>query len=140
MTCSMHTMCCVACRHISLAKLPACTEVHPCLRIAAYASRTACQPRHVRAPILQCCSGVWFVSGFLLKCKLGNVFAPSSVKEALRGHVCCLVVVLYAAQRYIYMAFPSETLTRSGYNIKRKHFAVVAVKRGTAYTLSASAR
>ncbi len=44
-------------------------------------------------------------------------------------------------QTYIYIAFPSETITRSGYAIKRKHFAVVAVnKRGVAYTASASAR
>jgi hypothetical protein len=43
-------------------------------------------------------------------------------------------------QRYVYLRFPSETLTRSGYAIKRKHFGVVTVRKGIAYTLSASAR
>jgi len=43
-------------------------------------------------------------------------------------------------QTYVYLAYPSETITRSGYNIKRKHFGVIAVKKGKVYTLSASAR
>ncbi|KAL6763552.1 hypothetical protein V8C86DRAFT_2491546 [Haematococcus lacustris] len=44
-------------------------------------------------------------------------------------------------KRYIYLTFPSETLTRSGYNVRRRHWAVVAVSeaRHVAYTLSASA-
>lgn len=32
-------------------------------------------------------------------------------------------------QLYVYLAYPSETITRSGYNIKRKHFGVIAVKK-----------
>ena len=43
-------------------------------------------------------------------------------------------------QEYLLLAFPSETVTRSGYQVRRKHLAVVACRRGTAYALDASAR
>lgn len=43
-------------------------------------------------------------------------------------------------QKYTYLAFTSETLTRSGYQIKRKNVAVVAQRRGTCYVLCASSR
>lgn len=45
-----------------------------------------------------------------------------------------------AAQRYTYIRFPSETVTRSGYQIRRKNFAVAAAKGGIVYSLVASAR
>lgn len=45
-----------------------------------------------------------------------------------------------AGQRYTYIRFPSETVTRSGYQIRRKNFAVAAAKGGTVYSLVASAR
>lgn len=41
---------------------------------------------------------------------------------------------------YTYIQFPSETVTRSGYQIRRKNYGVVAVKSGTAYALVASCR
>eukprot|EP00887_Chlorella_sp_A99_P008062 scaffold12.g8062.t1 len=41
---------------------------------------------------------------------------------------------------YVYLAFPSSTTTRSGYDIRRKNYAVATVRRGTAYVLGASAR
>ncbi|KAL4436868.1 hypothetical protein ABPG75_004007 [Micractinium tetrahymenae] len=41
---------------------------------------------------------------------------------------------------YTYIAFPSETVTRSGYQVRRKNLAVVAARRGTAYVLGCSAR
>jgi len=44
------------------------------------------------------------------------------------------------SQEYTYVAFPSETITRSGYQIRRKNLAVVGVKRGMVYVLGASAR
>ncbi|KIY95452.1 hypothetical protein MNEG_12511 [Monoraphidium neglectum] len=43
-------------------------------------------------------------------------------------------------QEYTYLEFPSETITRSGYQIRRQNFAVAAVKRGKLYTIAASAR
>lgn len=43
-------------------------------------------------------------------------------------------------QEYLYLQFPSETTTRSGYNIKRKNFVVAGVKKDRLYVLSASAR
>eukprot|EP00775_Hariotina_reticulata_P004892 gene4892-5137_t len=43
-------------------------------------------------------------------------------------------------QEYLYMEFPSETTTRSGYNIKRKNFVAAAVKRDKLYMIAASAR
>jgi hypothetical protein len=43
-------------------------------------------------------------------------------------------------RQYTYLQFPSETLTNSGYNIRRRNFAVAAVKGGTVYSLVASAR
>jgi hypothetical protein len=45
-----------------------------------------------------------------------------------------------AVQRYIYIQFPSETVTRSGYQIRRKNLAVAATKKGKVYSLVASAR
>lgn len=41
---------------------------------------------------------------------------------------------------YIYIAFPSSTTTRSGYDIRRKNLAVAGVKRGVVYALGVSAR
>lgn len=43
-------------------------------------------------------------------------------------------------KRYTYLYFPSETITRSGYQVKRKNFAVAAEKRGQVYCLGTSAR
>ncbi|KXZ52290.1 hypothetical protein GPECTOR_10g922 [Gonium pectorale] len=43
-------------------------------------------------------------------------------------------------KEYLYLEFPSETVTRSGYQIRRKNFAVATVKRGLVYTLNASSR
>jgi hypothetical protein len=45
-----------------------------------------------------------------------------------------------AVQSYTYIRFPSETVTRSGYQIRRKNFAVAAAKGGVVYSLVASAR
>ena len=46
-----------------------------------------------------------------------------------------------ALQGYLYLAFPSETITRSGYQVRRKNVAVVAAgRRGAVYVLGASAR
>jgi hypothetical protein len=43
----------------------------------------------------------------------------------------------HALQAYLYLEFPSETTTRSGYNIKRKNFVVAGQKRDTLFVLSA---
>lgn len=43
-------------------------------------------------------------------------------------------------QEYLYMRFPSETITRSGYQIKRKHLAVASTRNGIVYACGASAR
>lgn len=43
-------------------------------------------------------------------------------------------------QRYLYLTFPSETVTRSGYQIERRNVVVAAERRGRLYVLSASAR
>jgi hypothetical protein len=43
----------------------------------------------------------------------------------------------HALQEYLYLEFPSETTTRSGYNIKRKNFVVAGLKRDTLFVLSA---
>eukprot|EP01023_Acetabularia_acetabulum_P030349 TRINITY_DN28562_c0_g1_i2.p1 TRINITY_DN28562_c0_g1~~TRINITY_DN28562_c0_g1_i2.p1 ORF type:complete len:371 (+),score=24.16 TRINITY_DN28562_c0_g1_i2:150-1115(+) len=43
-------------------------------------------------------------------------------------------------QDYLYLQFPSETITRSGYQVRRKNFAVATIKRGKVYCLNASAR
>jgi PsbP len=43
-------------------------------------------------------------------------------------------------KKYTYLQFPSETLTNSGYNIKRRNFAVAATRGDQLYTLCASAR
>ena len=44
------------------------------------------------------------------------------------------------AQTYTYVRFPSETVTRSGYQIRRKNFAVAAARNGLMYSLVASSR
>lgn len=44
------------------------------------------------------------------------------------------VVIL---QSYTYVDFPSETVTRSGYQINQKNFGVAAKKKGMVYTLVA---
>lgn len=43
-------------------------------------------------------------------------------------------------QRYLYLAYPSTTTTRSGYEVRRKNLAVAGVKRGVVYALATSAR
>ncbi|KAL0018424.1 hypothetical protein WJX77_002671 [Trebouxia sp. C0004] len=43
-------------------------------------------------------------------------------------------------QTYLYLRFPSETITRSGYQVKRKHYAVAAAVKGIVYCCGASAR
>jgi hypothetical protein len=40
-------------------------------------------------------------------------------------------------QKILYLEFPSETITRSGYNIRRRNFAAAAVKRDKLYTIAA---
>ena len=45
-----------------------------------------------------------------------------------------------AGQRYMYITFPSETITRSGYQIRRRNFAVAAARHGRLFCLVASAR
>jgi hypothetical protein len=40
----------------------------------------------------------------------------------------------------LYLAYPSNTTTRSGYEIRRKNLAVSGVKNGVVYALGASAR
>lgn len=41
---------------------------------------------------------------------------------------------------YLYLAFPSSTTTRSGYDVRRKNVAVAGIKRGTVYALGVSVR
>lgn len=43
-------------------------------------------------------------------------------------------------QEYTLIAFPSETITRSGYQVRRKNLAVAATRRGQVYVLGCSAR
>lgn len=43
-------------------------------------------------------------------------------------------------QEYTIVAFPSETITRSGYQVRRKNLAVAASRRGSVYCLGCSAR
>lgn len=61
------------------------------------------------------------------------------VKFALHCHAASNSYVILA-QSYTYVRFPSETVTRSGYQIRRKNFAVAAAKGGRVYSLVASAR
>lgn len=65
----------------------------------------------------------------------------------MAGQSRCVTVLKQSAravgcvpQRYTYITFPSETITRSGYQIRRKNFAVAAARRGQLYCLVASAR
>jgi len=44
------------------------------------------------------------------------------------------------AQELLYLTFPSETVTRSGYQIVRRNFVAAGVKRDRLYVLAASAR
>lgn len=44
-----------------------------------------------------------------------------------------------ASSPYDYFTFSSETTTRSGYDVTRRHFAAATLKGGLVYTLSASA-
>jgi hypothetical protein len=73
------------------------------------------------------------ISGRVVRCRTLN----TDIKTAMR--VCCLDTC-FCMQRYTYIRFPSETVTRSGYQIKRKNFAVAAIKKGRVYSLVASAR
>ena len=57
-----------------------------------------------------------------------------------QGVVHCQAAPVCWLQRYTYITFPSETITRSGYQIRRKNFAVAAARRGSLYCLVASAR
>ncbi|KAI3425827.1 hypothetical protein D9Q98_007802 [Chlorella vulgaris] len=43
-------------------------------------------------------------------------------------------------KEYTIVAFPSETITRSGYQVRRKNLAVAASRRGSVYCLGCSAR
>jgi PsbP len=43
-------------------------------------------------------------------------------------------------QEYIEIAFPSETITRSGYQIRRKNIGVISLKEDQVYVLGVSAR
>ncbi|MEW5296967.1 MAG: hypothetical protein WDW36_000209 [Sanguina aurantia] len=62
-----------------------------------------------------------------------NMPSPSSIR---------IQEELIDGVKYVYLRFPSDTITRSGYNIRRKHIAVAAlrVKNGMVYSLSASSR
>jgi hypothetical protein len=43
-------------------------------------------------------------------------------------------------QLYTYLQFPSETTTRSGYQVERRNIAVLASRKGRLYVCAASAR
>ncbi|GBF89284.1 photosystem II oxygen evolving complex [Raphidocelis subcapitata] len=43
-------------------------------------------------------------------------------------------------QEYLYLEFPSETITRSGYQIRRRNFAAAALRRGKLFVIAASVR
>ena len=43
-------------------------------------------------------------------------------------------------QEYLYLEFPSETVTRSGYQVQRANLVAAAVRKGKLYVLAASAR
>jgi hypothetical protein len=45
----------------------------------------------------------------------------------------------YDGQKYLYLTFPSETTTRSGYDVVRKNWAVAALKKGSLYVCAVSA-
>jgi hypothetical protein len=51
-----------------------------------------------------------------------------------------LALTLPPPQEYTLIAFPSETITRSGYQVRRKNLAVAAARRGQVYVLGCSAR
>ncbi|KAG2500301.1 hypothetical protein HYH03_001879 [Edaphochlamys debaryana] len=43
-------------------------------------------------------------------------------------------------REYTYLEFSSDTITRSGYNVRRRNFAAACVKKGTLFVINASAR
>jgi hypothetical protein len=43
----------------------------------------------------------------------------------------------HCCQPYTYLAFPSETITRSGYQVRRRNYVAAALRDGTAYVLAA---
>jgi hypothetical protein len=43
----------------------------------------------------------------------------------------------HPCQPYTYLAFPSETITRSGYQVRRRNYVAAALRDGTAYVLAA---
>lgn len=43
----------------------------------------------------------------------------------------------HPCQPYTYLAFPSETITRSGYQVRRRNYVAAALRNGTAYVLAA---
>ena len=60
---------------------------------------------------------------------LGMLFKRAT-SHVINGIGCAL-------QTYRYLRYPSETITRSGYQIQRKNLAVAAVRQGVIYTLNA---
>lgn len=56
----------------------------------------------------------------------------------MRADASCLLPA--PLQEYLYIAWNSNTTTRSGYEVRRKNLAVAAVRRGTVYALGCSAR
>jgi hypothetical protein len=67
----------------------------------------------------------------------GVVPFPPGKCQACCSIECQQCALLLHVQEVLYLEFPSETITRSGYNIRRKNFAAAAVKRGKLYTISA---
>lgn len=63
--------------------------------------------------------------------RTGNV-SPAVPPLTYWVHVSMTPVVLML-QTYMYLRFPSETITRSGYQIKRKNLAVAATVKGMVY-------
>jgi len=48
--------------------------------------------------------------------------------------------VVLDGQQYVYVQFPSTTVTSSGYDVRRRNFGVAAVRGGKLYALVASSR
>lgn len=63
---------------------------------------------------------------------------PMRLVEDLRFSSAPELVGFGSESPYDYFTFSSETTTRSGYDVTRRHFAVATTKGGLVYTLSAS--
>ena len=69
-----------------------------------------------------------------------EVGGNSRIELPRSGLIKCQVKEQDDGISYAYIAFPSSTTTRSGYDVRRKNMAVAGVKRGTVYVLGTSAR